>query len=567
MASTTSALVIRVISGWFNTLGWPIVIRTDGGPQFRSEFAKFCEQNGIKHELASPYNPRANGLAESGVKVVKDLLLKCMDEQGDMQWRNMPKSHGFSPAQLLFGRSQNMLLPQPAAAFLPFDFGEAALARDRLFNSQAGHYNREKVSLEQLSPGQLVRVQNENTGLWDLTGTVSDVRPDGLSYLIDIEGRTFIRGRPKLKPVFKDRSHEVGVSASESESCSQGVGVVSFDKETSNTALPTSDTLRRSSRLKEKCIGSSSSLVCGLSSDINVQHFPFSYLVPCPPLGLPVEGRSTKRNFRSSERWQNYTETTPRKTQLTNQIPVSPWLTSSGQVLPAGHQPLESSPLSAVPSSSAVFGRPGQGEEDVKIRSAFSRPLVPLACQLMSPPLPPRLPGPVCPQPFPPPSPCLTGSGLPPDGPVFPHHTLLDPVGFQGFRSPNSLHCYTTGISTDVATLHSIRPSRCEPSRQSHTTLALPTVPCPGLPSCGTKMIGTRGLSPPGPHVGDLRLGRTVPPRLQPRASPEDGTTRLGCSPPPVSAPSRILPKESIQTFNDCKSSALGNVHNMKIRF
>ena len=90
----------------------------DGGPQFRSEFSQFCEQNGIRHELASPYNPRANGLAESVVKVVKDLLLKCMGEKGDMQrilyeWRNMPKSHGFSPAQLLFGRSQNMLLPQP----------------------------------------------------------------------------------------------------------------------------------------------------------------------------------------------------------------------------------------------------------------------------------------------------------------------------------------------------------------------------------------------------------------------------------------------------------------------
>ena len=134
MVSTTSASVIEVLSGWFNTLGWPSVISTEGGPQFRSEFSQFCEQNGIKHELASPYNPCANGLAESGVKVVKDLLLKCMGEKGDMQrilyeWRNKPKSHGFSPAQLLFGKSQNMLLPQPAAAFLHIDFKEAALAR------------------------------------------------------------------------------------------------------------------------------------------------------------------------------------------------------------------------------------------------------------------------------------------------------------------------------------------------------------------------------------------------------------------------------------------------------
>ena len=63
------------------------------------------------------------------------------------------------------------------------------------------------MDLEQLSPGQSVRVQNESNGLWDLTGEVIDIRPDKLSYLIDIGGRTFVRGRAKIKPVFK-----VGVS-------------------------------------------------------------------------------------------------------------------------------------------------------------------------------------------------------------------------------------------------------------------------------------------------------------------------------------------------------------------
>ena len=142
MSSTSSASVIKVITDRFNTLGWPSVIGTEGGPQFRSEFVQFCEKNGISHELASPYNPR--GLAESRVKVVKDILLECIGEKGDIQrvlyeCRNMPKAHGFSPAQLLFGRSQNMLLPQSAAAFSPIDFKQAAVARDQLFNSQAGH--------------------------------------------------------------------------------------------------------------------------------------------------------------------------------------------------------------------------------------------------------------------------------------------------------------------------------------------------------------------------------------------------------------------------------------------
>ena len=156
------------------------------------------------HELSFPYNPRSNGLAESGVKIVKNLLQKCLNERGDMQrvlyeWRNMPKSHGFSPAQLLFGRSQNMLLPQPHSAFAPIDFYEAAVARDQLFSSQTDHYIRDKVSLEELSPGMPVRVQQESTGLWNLTGVIIEARPDKLSYLVEIDGRIYVRGWNKLQ--------------------------------------------------------------------------------------------------------------------------------------------------------------------------------------------------------------------------------------------------------------------------------------------------------------------------------------------------------------------------------
>ena len=59
------------------------MIRTDGGPELRSEFVAFCDDNGISHELSSPYNPQANDLAESGIKNVKNLFLKCMNERGE----------------------------------------------------------------------------------------------------------------------------------------------------------------------------------------------------------------------------------------------------------------------------------------------------------------------------------------------------------------------------------------------------------------------------------------------------------------------------------------------------
>ena len=66
MNSTTSSSIVKMLTGRFNALGWPTVIRWDGGPQFHSEFMQFCDENSITHELSSPYNQRANGV--SGVR-------------------------------------------------------------------------------------------------------------------------------------------------------------------------------------------------------------------------------------------------------------------------------------------------------------------------------------------------------------------------------------------------------------------------------------------------------------------------------------------------------------------
>ena len=63
-----------------NDYGWPTHIRTDGGPQFWSEFKEFCTAHGITHELSSPYNPESNGLAEAAVKSLKRLSYAAQRE-------------------------------------------------------------------------------------------------------------------------------------------------------------------------------------------------------------------------------------------------------------------------------------------------------------------------------------------------------------------------------------------------------------------------------------------------------------------------------------------------------
>ena len=141
------------------------------GVQFQSEFSDFCDKYQIKNEVSSPYNPRANGLAESAVKTVKNMLKKCLEKGEDVEralyeWRNLPREHGFSPSQQLFSRRQRKLLPQPDSVYEQVSFEKAALAKNKYFDAQGVRYDKDQVSLPVLSIGQLVRVQDEKSGQW-----------------------------------------------------------------------------------------------------------------------------------------------------------------------------------------------------------------------------------------------------------------------------------------------------------------------------------------------------------------------------------------------------------------
>ena len=214
-----------------------------------------------------------------------------------------------------------MLLPQPQSAFSPIDFHEAAVARDQLFSSQAEHYNRDKVALEELSPGMPVRVQQETTGLWDLTGVILEARPDKLSYLVEIGGRVFIRGRNKLKPVsnFKDEKEREVPDLDLDLEKKEKVGVsVCLDSSQAPLQPPP---LRRSQRLQEKCNSLPSSSCLSLSGscpDTGPRHVPYSYSFPCSVLANPAAVNMTRTNLMSGEDLQRYTDRIQRKTQLTS---------------------------------------------------------------------------------------------------------------------------------------------------------------------------------------------------------------------------------------------------------
>ena len=59
----------------FARYGIPKTIVSDNGPQYSSfQFQQFCKIYDISHDSSSPEHPKANGLPENTVKIVKYLL-------------------------------------------------------------------------------------------------------------------------------------------------------------------------------------------------------------------------------------------------------------------------------------------------------------------------------------------------------------------------------------------------------------------------------------------------------------------------------------------------------------
>jgi hypothetical protein len=92
-----------ILDKWFIKQGFPVSIRTEGGPQFRGPFKSWCAQHHIHLELASAYHHESKGHAECAVKEVKKLLAKTPTYEAFRRalrsYRNCPRYDSLSPAQ------------------------------------------------------------------------------------------------------------------------------------------------------------------------------------------------------------------------------------------------------------------------------------------------------------------------------------------------------------------------------------------------------------------------------------------------------------------------------------
>ena len=194
--------VTKILSKWFQTFGFPERLRSDGGPQFKDYFSDFCKMHNIQHDGSSAYNSQSNGLAESAVKNVKHLLIKCLDKNEDFdnamrEMRNCPRANGFSPAEIMFNRRPRGSLPAVSNQFRRIDYEAFETTKDNEMTTQqsTGH-------LSTLQPGDRVTAQNPTTGHWDRLATVTGIRDTGRSYNVkmDDKERILTRNRRLLRP-------------------------------------------------------------------------------------------------------------------------------------------------------------------------------------------------------------------------------------------------------------------------------------------------------------------------------------------------------------------------------
>ena len=204
LTSTTTSHVFDILLSWFNDWGLPRIIRSGNGPQFGQKF-HFCSIHHILHETSSPYFPASNGLAESAVKSVKYLLTKCSQSNEDfsnalLEWRNVPRADGVSPAQAFLGRRQRTSLPD----FNPssfFDFSSSADSRQLSRDISQQNFNEHAKSLPPLHLDQEVLMQNPHSLKWTDLGVIQSVSKQNRSYTVLVNGKLYRRNRLHLRPI------------------------------------------------------------------------------------------------------------------------------------------------------------------------------------------------------------------------------------------------------------------------------------------------------------------------------------------------------------------------------
>lgn len=198
LTSTTATSVITHVKSFFARHGIPETVISDNGPCYNcKEWQQFSQQYGFHHVTSSPQHAQANGKAEKGVHIIKQLLKKSTDSKSDpylalLSYRTAPLDCGFSPAELLMNRKIRTTLPY----YTEIKESEVLTKMDTLKRRQKHYFDKSTKPLSPLAKDDVVRIQDQDT--WSRKATVlQEVGPR--SYEVRTEdGNVFRRNRRNL---------------------------------------------------------------------------------------------------------------------------------------------------------------------------------------------------------------------------------------------------------------------------------------------------------------------------------------------------------------------------------
>ena len=119
LRSKTALEAAETLATVITEYGAPRIIQSDNGREFRNQVVRaLAVVCGMDHRFVQPYHPRANGLSEAAVKVVKALLFKLLQDDFE-RWHSRLHAvqyalnnrvmlrTGMKPFTLFFGREPN----------------------------------------------------------------------------------------------------------------------------------------------------------------------------------------------------------------------------------------------------------------------------------------------------------------------------------------------------------------------------------------------------------------------------------------------------------------------------
>ena len=203
----TAKTAIEILHKFCTSYGLVSQCTSDDAPAFRNTFSAWCRDRHISHVHSSAYTSSSNGLAEAGVRQLKQILSKeprlTAPELQDLVFHinNRVQSPTLgSAAMRFFRRGPRTILPNS----IQREISHREMVRSR-HQKQLQIVDRlGRNSADDFKVGDDVLLQNVQTKKWDIVGTISEARfaDDGQTisfFVTTADGAEYLRHKRLIK--------------------------------------------------------------------------------------------------------------------------------------------------------------------------------------------------------------------------------------------------------------------------------------------------------------------------------------------------------------------------------